>query len=85
MTDKVLEWNPELREAVLRDCTPEEQADIDARRAAGPTASEVNPEILMRLEIIDRKSIRALREGDQARIASLEAEAAALRMQLIKE
>lgn len=35
-----------------------------------------------RLQALDIKSVRALREGDQARIDALEAEAAALRAQL---
>ncbi len=41
-----------------------------------------NGAILTQLAAIDAKSIRALREGDTARIAALEAEAAALRAQL---
>lgn len=43
-----------------------------------------NEEIQARLNAIDAKSIRALREGDAARVADLEAQAAALRSQLVK-
>lgn len=43
-----------------------------------------NAPILAMLEAIDAKSIRPLREGDTARVAMYEAEAAALRNQLRK-
>ena len=43
-----------------------------------------NEEIQSRLDAIDAKSIRALREGDVARVADLEAQADALRSQLVK-
>lgn len=43
-----------------------------------------NTQILDALEIIDRKSIRALREGNNARIAELESQASELRLQLKK-
>jgi len=36
-------------------------------------------EIMLKLDLIDKKSIRALREGNAVRVASLEDEAAALR------
>lgn len=48
-------------------------------------ASENNARIITDLEKIDAKSIRALREGDQVRISNYEAEAAALRAQLVKD
>ena len=51
-----------------------------------PVSMEVyNAPLLAELERIDLKSIRALREGDAARIADFEAQAAALRVQLRKE
>lgn len=43
-----------------------------------------NAAILAQLEAIDAKSIRPLREGDMARVIALEAQAAALRLQLRK-
>jgi len=46
------------------------------------TIDEQNADIIRQLEAIDRRSIRALREGGQVRIDALEAEAAALRTQL---
>ena len=39
-------------------------------------------EIQVELQLIDAKSIRALREGDSARIAALEAQAETLRVEL---
>jgi len=45
----------------------------------------LNAPILAQLATIDGKSIRALREGDQERISALESEAAALRLQLVKD
>ena len=44
-----------------------------------------NEPILEALALIDAKSIRPLREGDTERVATLEAQAAALRLQLRKE
>jgi hypothetical protein len=49
-----------------------------------PTKEELNAPILAQLAVIDAKSIRALREGDAARISALEYQAANLRTQLIK-
>ena len=43
-----------------------------------------NAPILLQLQEIDQKSIRAIREGDTTRIAAWEAQAAALRAQLQK-
>lgn len=68
-----------------RPCTPEEQAEIDAARAAGPSATEINAPILAALEAIDAKSVRPLREGDAVRVAALETEAEALRARLVKD
>lgn len=48
------------------------------------TPSQINAPILSQLDFLDAKSIRALREGDAVRIASIESEAAALRLQLVK-
>lgn len=50
---------------------------------AQPTAAEIRRgEILAALHRIDSKSIRALREGDAARVADWEANAATLRAEL---
>lgn len=77
-------WDSEEGCQKERECTQEEQVEIDARRTAQPNASEFNAPILAQLAAIDSKSIRPLREGDGARVAALEAEAAALRAQLKK-
>ena len=49
-----------------------------------PSAAEINAPIYAALDEIDRKSIRPVREGDVARVAALEAQALALRAQLVK-
>lgn len=48
------------------------------------TKEELNAPILAQLTEIDAKSIRALREGNGARIADLEQQATTLRSQLAK-
>lgn len=48
-----------------------------------PTPAELNAPILAQLATLDAKSVRALRENDVARIATIEAEAATLRAQLV--
>lgn len=48
------------------------------------TAEEENAPIFLALDLIDRKSIRALREGNSARLIELESQAAALRERLKK-
>lgn len=45
---------------------------------------EYNTSILMQLDAIDKKSIRAIREGDHARIATWNEQAQALRAKLLK-
>lgn len=55
------------------------------KQAPEPTAAEHNAPILAALEALDAKSIRPLREGDTARVASLEQQAAALRLTLRKD
>jgi hypothetical protein len=47
-----------------------------------PPPPKSRAEILSELTVIDLKSIRALREGDQVRITALETQATALRAQL---
>lgn len=58
---------------------------VELAPAAPVTMEAHNAPILAELARIDAKSIRALREGDAARIADYEAQAAALRLQLRKE
>lgn len=48
-----------------------------------PTQAEINDPIYAALEEIDKKSIRALREGNVGRCEELEAQAVALRAQLV--
>lgn len=63
--------------------------DYLAWLAKGGVPQEADPytkprviEIQAELQLIDSKSIRALREGDSARIAALEAQAETLRVEL---
>ena len=49
-----------------------------------PSKAELNAVALANLAAIDIKSIRALREGDAIRLASLEVQAAAERGKLVK-
>lgn len=84
MTDYVDYYDAEIGMQMRRPCTIEEQDEIDARRAKGIDIVIFNSPIIEKLEEIDRKSIRALREGNSNRIASLEAEAIQLRAQLRK-
>lgn len=51
---------------------------------AVPNFEADNAAVLEQLQALDLKSIRALREGNAARIAEIEAEAVALRSKLIR-
>ena len=82
--DYVDYFDSESGEQKRRQCTDDEQAEIDNRRAIGIPVDEFNKPILAELEILDKKSIRALREGDSMRIQTIESEAMALRLQLRK-
>jgi len=79
---KICFWNTETNQQDERDMTPEEEAQHLA--GTTPTRDQLNEPILAALAAIDAKTIRPLREGDTARVASLDAQAAALRAQLIK-
>ena len=91
MKRKVCYWDESLLEQRERDSTPEEDAqrelDIQSLSAKQenslPTKEEINAPIYDKLLKIDLKSIRALREGNNTRILSLESQAAALRAQLV--
>lgn len=82
--DKTCYYDSETCEMKERACTPEEQAYINAERAKVLSSEIVNAPILSALDAIDRKSIRALREGNSVRIAELESQASELRLQLKK-
>lgn len=67
-------------------CVEIGDAEADTIRNRAPTPEQLREirrgEILAALDTIDRKSIRAIREGDAARIADWEARARALRDEL---
>lgn len=77
-----------LREKYSVEMTAEEQAEFMAFQEAATAEQEQaakdaeRQKIITELEDIDRKSIRALREGNKERIASLEGEAEKLREKL---
>jgi len=76
-------YDVEKNEMCLRDATEEEQVAI-LSASSDNTFDSKNSDLLMQLEDIDKRSIRALREGNTARIQELETQAAILRLQLIK-
>lgn len=80
-TYESLEWREEntISKPSYEDLV---QAEIEYKSYRAK--QEHNAPILAQLEVIDLKSIRALREGNQTRIDDLEAEAAELRAQLEK-
>lgn len=57
-------------------------AEGNTPEPADPLPNPRIAQILAELEALDRKSIRALREGDATRIADIEAQAEALRVEL---
>lgn len=61
--------------------SPSEQAEFEASQVSPPTP-RTRADVLNDLAEIDRKSIRPLRDGDNARLATLEAQAVALRVEL---
>jgi hypothetical protein len=58
------------------------QREVDEFAHQQAKVKKHNRKILERLEDIDRKSIRAMREGNEARLEALEQEAALLRADL---
>jgi hypothetical protein len=87
--DMVCYWDDEESCQKERPCTPEEQAEIDGRRAAGMTIEQHNAPLLVALLDIDARTPRAVREalitGDKSRVQALEVEATSLRLQLRKD
>lgn len=77
----ISQWN-------LQDPQPSQQ-DLDAMQTQYAQAYQFNQNkvtnqaIYDQLSVIDIKSIRALRENDSVRVASLESQAVALRAQLL--
>jgi len=79
---KISYWDSALGIQCEREATEDEQVEIDSRTLPKEL---INKQILNLLDKIDAKSIRAIREGDQSRIAAWNEEAASLRAQLIKD
>ena len=59
-------------------------AEADILRKPPPTKEQINADIFVALNLIDLKSIRPLREGDKIMLATLDAQAAAERVKIIK-
>lgn len=79
MSYKICYWDEKTNSQKERPATIEETAEIDARKAQ---SARTRADVLADLAAIDMRSIRALREGNTARIAELEAQAVALRAEL---
>lgn len=79
--DKICYWDADAREQRERDATPEEQAEIDARRANAPIEAKMArmSEITSMLNALDIKRIRPIAEGDTAYLATLNAQVQLLR------
>jgi len=84
MTDKICYWDADAKEQKERDATPEEQAEINARRNAQPTKEQINAPILAQISKLDLKRIRPLAEGDTEYLAQLNAQIINLRNTLVK-
>lgn len=84
MTDKICYWDVESGTQKERDATPQEQAEIDARRNAPPSKESINAPILAQIAQLDQKRIRPIAEGDSVYLAKLNAQAVELRSKLVK-
>lgn len=80
---KAAYYDEELQEMVVREFTPEEEAERIQREHTDSVKAK-NAAILAQLDAIDLKTIRPLSEGEMERVATLRAEAATLRAQLVK-
>ena len=79
----IKEWNldsPKPQKATIEAWGLEEDVIAEYNKQLN---QEVNAPIIAMLELIDAKSIRALRVNDAERLAELEAEAVVLRGQLV--
>jgi hypothetical protein len=77
---KICYWDSNLKAQRERDATPEEIAEVEARKTAGPSDAE----LLAELRQIDLDSIGPLRDGDSAALGILRAKAATVRAKLKK-
>ena len=84
MTYKICYWDEVAQEQKERDATPEEAAEIEARKNAKPSKESINDPIIAEISKLDLKRIRPLAEGDSAYLATLNAQIAALRAKLVK-
>lgn len=83
--ENICYWDDSEKCQKERPATQEELIEIEERRSEANFHDSMKPAIYSALEEIDKKSIRALREGNQERISALEQEAEALRQQLRKD
>lgn len=82
---RYLEVSREIAASWPLYCMNSARNGVELAPSAPVTLEAHNAPILTALARIDAKSIRPLREGDSARVADLEAQAAALRAKLRKE
>lgn len=92
LCDYKLGNGPEIQQWFLEGVSQPSQDDLDAWQSdlaiiAAYTAEQnaiINAPIIDQLDIIDAKSVRALRTNDTGRLADLESQAVALRAQLVR-
>jgi hypothetical protein len=84
MTYKICYWDSESKSQKERDATPDEVAEIEARKNTSPTKEEINAPIIAEIQRIDIKRIRPIAEGDANYLAILNNQIVALRAKLVK-
>jgi hypothetical protein len=77
---KICYWDSTLKAQRERDATPEEIAEVEARKTTGPSDFELQAE----LRQIHLDAIGALLDDDKPAIAALRAKAAAVRGKMKK-
>lgn len=82
--NQICYWDSETNSQKERDATPEENAEIEARKNALPSKESINEPILKELLELDLKRIRPLAEKDTVRLQEINLEIADLRKKLVK-
>lgn len=69
---------------IMQGLVPITKIEADNLCKPPPTNEQINADTFARLALIDLKSIRALREGDKIMLATLDAQAVAERVKILK-
>lgn len=80
-------WDVETQSQKQREATSEEVAQLEKDRADAfkRASAQRNAEVKAQLDANDLRAIRALLEGDEARLSSIRFEQEQLRLQLVPE